>query len=62
MTLFAVRDGRATMVTETREDGWPICPFCENDELACIKTTEPTPEAIDLCYVCGPVRIVKDWS
>jgi hypothetical protein len=46
-------------VVRRREDGWPICPWCGEDELAAIKKlAEPSPDAVDICYVCGPVEVV----
>ena len=42
---------------ELRKDGWPICPFCDEDELASLEVPA-TVETISLCHVCGPVRAV----
>jgi len=45
-------------VTERRRYGWPLCPWCGEDELAAVKTIPTTPGAIDLCYRRGPVEVV----
>lgn len=46
------------VVERCRADGWPICPWCEQDELAAVKALQAEPEAIDLCYVCGPIEVL----
>lgn len=46
-------------VTELRADGWPLCPFCENDELACLDSP-PSPGSINFCYVCGGLEVVEE--
>jgi hypothetical protein len=47
------RDGRHRYdVAELREDGWPLCPFCGEDELY----SQADPPAVDKicgCYICG---------
>jgi hypothetical protein len=50
---------RIVTVKRWRDDGWPICPLCDEDELAAIAATIATPEAVDLCYVCGPVKLAN---
>lgn len=53
-----------TVRKETRPDGWPLCPECGEDELACLST--PTPPDLEwtmakylehelFCYRCGKV-------
>jgi hypothetical protein len=47
-----------------RPDGWPLCPLCGEDELACLATPEPPEyewtmarylEHELFCYACGKV-------
>ena len=60
MTLRFERSGVVREVAELRPDGWPICPCCNNDELAAIHAIPVTsPNEIDLCYVCGPVEVIE---
>jgi hypothetical protein len=66
--------GRILDVVEFRRDGWPICPGCNDDELAAIAESGRVPikqweekgpvllerlvKNVDLCYQCGPVEVV----
>ena len=67
MLLRFEETGRTRQVAEFRADGWPICPCCNGDELAAIDAAaspswigeKPTPNDIDLCYLCGPVEVVE---
>ncbi len=48
-------------VTAWRPDGWPLCPWCGEDELAAIRAWKRgavAPHEVDLCYRCGPVEVV----
>jgi len=39
-------------VAELRDDGWPLCPVCEQDELASFARPASV-NAIEGCYACG---------
>lgn len=62
---FAVVDvENQPMPVDTRPDGWPLCPDCGEDELACLATPEPPEYEWPLarylehelfCYRCGKV-------
>lgn len=54
MLLTNPRTGRTLPVIEQRDDGWPICPFCDNDELWSDMMPAQA-DAIAGCYVCGPL-------
>lgn len=58
------RTGKTAAVAEFRADGWPICPCCNNDELAAITPSMelPEPNDVNLCHDCGPVRVVEGIS
>jgi hypothetical protein len=61
LQLRLSRNNDVRVVTQFRADGWPICPFCENDELACIREhLHPKLELVDHCYVCGSVEVVEE--
>ena len=50
---MAGRDGRHRYdVAELRTDGWPLCPWCGDDELY-NQVVPATPEKICGCYRCG---------
>ena len=41
-----------------REDGWPLCPVCGEDELADLQCREPASASNELyCYRCGRVTV-----
>lgn len=61
MRLKFERSGNVRDVVEFRRDGWPICPGCNDDELAALRgplTTPRLPSQIDRCYRCGPVDVI----
>lgn len=52
--------------TEWRQDGWPLCPVCEDDELSVLATppppnyTEPMAWYLEralFCHRCGRVTV-----
>ena len=50
----AIRD-----VVEFTRGGWPICPGCNEDELAAVRTIQPRTAAdVDFCYRCGKVEVL----
>lgn len=60
MILRFARTGKTRDVAEFRPDGWPICPCCDDDELAAITAIPVTsPNQIDFCYRCGPVEVIE---
>lgn len=56
--VFQVQYHPDAPVTHWRPDGWPLCPWCGEDELAAINASHPSPHAVNLCYRCGPVEVV----
>lgn len=49
-------------VARYREDGWPICPHCDEDELYSLAgritgLPSATPETVAGCYRCGPCSV-----
>ncbi len=49
-----------------RQDGWPLCPVCDEDELGCMKTHEHGHKAQNcselFCYRCGKVTVIQKLS
>jgi hypothetical protein len=59
--------GGAPVYTESRADGWPLCPRCGEDELWSAgdetdQSFKPTIESIAGCYMCGWEPIKREWS
>jgi hypothetical protein len=53
-----MKDGIFMPITDYRKDGWPLCPRCDDDELAAIWTlTDITLMDIDFCYRRGRVEV-----
>ena len=46
-------------ITEFREDGWPLCPQCGEDELFRFRDTDPLK-----CYYCKweAKESFQDWN
>jgi hypothetical protein len=42
---------------ERRPDGWPLCPFCGEDELGDLTDGPANPLAPLFCYRCGEVTV-----
>lgn len=67
-SLAKQRAGKATL--EHRDDGWPLCPICGEDELGAIgavtttrKLTMVEYQLHDLfCYGCGQTTVVAGWD
>ena len=53
------RDLVEPRLADTRDDGWPICPFCDEDELYSLDLP-PTRESICGCYRCGQVHFATN--
>lgn len=53
------RPVRTVTVLRWREDGWPICPLCDDDELWSGEITKPTPETVCACYRCGELTLAN---
>lgn len=56
--LWSAQKQLLLQVRRWRSDGWPFCPFCGEDELACIGTIFASPARIDYCYRCGNIAVV----
>lgn len=56
---------------EHREDGWPICPVCDEDELGAIHAPLNIDKRLSageyhlhdlFCYRCGMVTVKAGWE